>query len=116
MEIYKINQIKFLESLASAINYFATLNEENVTLLQVGQNRAKVYKFDDIYNRIKGKQYKSKIVRGKSNLPTILIESDEGKPLIQFRVKQEFKSDGSPYVRNYIEKQKLMAELLGETL
>ena len=107
---------KILRSLASAINYFATLNEENVTLLQVGQNRAKVYKFDDIYNRIKGKQYKSKIVRGKSNLPTILIESDEGKPLIQFRVKQEFKSDGSPYVRNYVEKQKLMAELLGETL
>ena len=106
---------KILRNLANAINYFATLNEENVTLLQVGQNRAKVYKFDDIYNRIKGKRYKSKIVRGKSNLPTILIES-EGKPLIQFRVKQEFKSDGSPYVRNYIEKQKLMAELLGETL
>ena len=106
---------KILRNLANAINYFATLNEENVTLLQVGQNRAKVYKFDDIYNRIKGKKYESKIVRGKSNLPTILIES-EGKPLIQFRVKQEFKNDGSPYVRNYIEKQKLMAELLGETL
>tara|TARA_B100000085_G_scaffold69115_1_gene61814 strand:- start:189 stop:1484 length:1296 start_codon:yes stop_codon:yes gene_type:complete len=106
---------KILRNLANAINYFATLNEENVTLLQVGQNRAKVYKFDDIYNRIKGKKYESKIVRGKSNLPTILIESD-GKPLIQFRVKQEFKNDGSPYVRNYIEKQKLMAELLGETL
>ena len=106
---------KILRNLASAINYFATLNEENVTLLQVGQNKAKVYKFDDIYNRIKGKKYESKIVRGKSNLPTILIES-EGKPLIQFRVKQEFKNDGSPYVRNYVEKQKLMAELLGETL
>ena len=106
---------KILRNLANAINYFATLNEENVTLLQVGQNRAKVYNFDDIYNRIKGKKYESKIVRGKSNLPTILIES-EGKPLIQFRVKQEFKNDGSPYVRNYIEKQKLMAELLGETL
>ena len=104
-----------LRNLSSAINYFATLNEENVTLLQVGQSKAKVYKFDDIYNRIKGKKYESKIVRGKSNLPTILIES-EGKPLIQFRVKQEFKSDGSPYVRNYIEKQKLMADLLGETL
>tara|TARA_B100002019_G_scaffold229908_1_gene203326 strand:- start:423 stop:1718 length:1296 start_codon:yes stop_codon:yes gene_type:complete len=104
-----------LRNLSSAINYFATLNEENVTLLQVGQSKAKVYKFDDIYNRIKGKTYESKIVRGKSNLPTILIES-EGKPLIQFRVKQEFKSDGSPYVRNYIEKQKLMADLLGETL
>ena len=78
---------KILRNLANAINYFATLNEENVTLLQVGQNRAKVYKFDDIYNRIKGKKYESKIVRGKSNLPTILIESD-GKPLFNFRLKQ----------------------------
>ena len=111
---------RILKTLANAINYFATLNEENVTLLQVGQGKAKVYKFDDIYRALQkpvseGKKYESRIVRGKSNLPTILIESD-GKPLIQFRVKQEFKSDGSPYVRNYVEKQKLMGDLLGETL
>ena len=110
---YKSDAI--LQTLSEAISYFATLDEDNVVLLQVGGSKAKVYKFDDIYNSLQGREYNAKIVRGKSNLPTILIES-EGVPLIQFRVKQEFKSDGSPYVRNYIEKQKLLGELLAETV
>ena len=110
---YKSDEI--LQTLSEAISYFATLDEDNVVLLQVGGGKAKVYKFDDIYNALQGREYNAKIVRGKSNLPTILIESD-GVPLIQFRVKQEFKSDGSPYVRNYIEKQKLLGELLAETV
>ena len=110
---YKSDEI--LQTLSGAISYFATLDEDNVVLLQVGGGKAKVYKFDDIYNALQGREYNAKIVRGKSNLPTILIESD-GVPLIQFRVKQEFKSDGSPYVRNYIEKQKLLGELLAETV
>ena len=110
---YKSDEI--LQTLSEAISYFATLDEDNVVLLQVGGGKAKVYKFDDIYNALQGREYNAKIVRGKSNLPTILIESD-GVPLIQFRVKQEFKSDGSPYIRNYIEKQKLLGDLLAETV
>ena len=110
---YKSDEI--LQTLSGAISYFATLDEDNVVLLQVGGGKAKVYKFDDIYNALQGREYNAKIVRGKSNLPTILIESD-GVPLIQFRVKQEFKSDGSPYIRNYIEKQKLLGDLLAETV
>lgn len=109
------NPDKVLESLANAINYFATLNEENVTLVQVGGGRAKVYKFDDIYNAISGRQYTAEIKTGASGLPTILIKSGRDI-LIQFRVKQEFKRDGTPYVRNYIEKQKLLGDLLAETL
>ena len=110
---YKSDEI--LQTLSEAISYFATLDEDDVVLLQVGGVKAKVYKFDDIYNALQGREYNAKIVRGKSNLPTILIESD-GVPLIQFRVKQEFKSDGSPYIRNYIEKQKLLGDLLAETV
>ena len=110
---YKSDEI--LQTLSGAISYFATLDEDNVVLLQVGGGKAKVYKFDDIYNALQGREYNAKIVRGKSNLPTILIESD-GVPLIQFRVKQEFKSDGSPYIRNYIEKQELLGDLLAETV
>lgn len=106
---------KVLLSLAKAINYFATLNEENVTLLQVGGGKAKVYRFDDIYNAISGREYTAEIKTGSSGLPTILINSGKDS-LIQFRVKQEFKGDGSPYVRNYIEKQKLLGELIAETI
>jgi hypothetical protein len=109
------NPDKILMSLSKAINYFATLNEENVTLVQVGGGKAKVYRFDDIYNAISGREYKVEIKTGASGLPTILINSGRDS-LIQFRVKQEFKRDGSPYVRNYIEKQKLLGELLAETL
>jgi hypothetical protein len=104
-----------LQTLSKAINYFATLNEENVTLVQVGGGKAKVYKFDDIYNAISGRQYTADIKTGASGLPTITIRSGRDS-LIQFRVKQEFKSDGSPYIRNYIEKQSLLGDLLAESL
>ena len=43
---------EILQTLGEAINYFANLNEDNVTLLQVGGGKAKVYKFDDIYNAL----------------------------------------------------------------
>lgn len=104
-----------LQILSKAINYFATLNEENVTLVQVGGGKTKVYKFDDIYNAISGRQYTADIKTGSSGLPTITIRSGKD-PLIQFRVKQEFKGDGSPYIRNYIEKQSLLGDLLAESL
>ena len=104
-----------LQSLSKAINYFATLNEENVTLVQVGGGKAKVYKFDDIYSVISGRQYTAEIKSGASGLPTITIKSGSDS-LIQFRVKQEFKSDGSPYIRNYIEKLSLLGDLLAESL
>jgi len=106
---------EILQTLSKAINYFATLNEENVTLVQVGGGKAKVYKFDDIYNAISGRQYTADIKTGASGLPTIIIRSGRDS-LIQFRVKQEFKSDGSPYIRNYIEKQSLLGDLLAESL
>jgi len=106
---------EILQTLSKAINYFATLNEENVTLVQVGGGKAKVYKFDDIYNAISGRQYTADIKTGASGLPTITIRSGRDS-LIQFRVKQEFKSDGSPYIRNYIEKQSLLGDLLAESL
>ena len=89
------NPDKILMSLSKAINYFATLNEENVTLVQVGGGKAKVYRFDDIYNAISGREYKVEIKTGASGLPTILINSGRDS-LIQFRVKQEFKRDGAP--------------------
>ena len=101
--------------MSKAINYFATLNEDYVSLVQVGGGKAKVYKFDDIYEKISGREYKSTIKTGASGLPTIIISSGKDD-LIQFRVKQEFKSDGKPYIRNYVEKLSLLGDLLAETL
>ena len=106
---------ELMQKLSSAINYFATLNEEFVSLVQVGGGKAKVYRFDDIYEKLKDKQYASNLKTGSSGLPTIVISSG-GEDLIQFRVKQEFKSDGSPYIRNYVEKLSLLGDLLAESL
>jgi|TARA_R100000030_G_C3241726_1_gene120776 hypothetical protein len=109
----KSNEI--LKKLSSAINYFATLNEDFVSLVQVGGGKAKVYKFDDIYSKLVNREYRSSIKTGASGLPTITISSGNDD-LIQFRVKQEFKSDGKPYIRNYVEKLSLLGELLAESL
>lgn len=106
---------ELMQKLSSAINYFATLNEEFVSLVQVGGGKAKVYRFDDIYEKLKDKEYRSILKTGASGLPTIVISSG-GEDLIQFRVKQEFKSDGSPYIRNYVEKLSLLGDLLAESL
>jgi hypothetical protein len=106
---------EIVKKLSSAINYFATLNEDYVSLVQVGGGKTKVYKFDDIYEKISGRNYRSSIKTGASGLPTIIISSDN-EDLIQFRVKQEFKPDGRPYIRNYVEKLSLLGDLLAESL
>ncbi len=102
---------------AESIKFFATLNEDNVTLLQVGNDVAKLYTFDQIYDAIKGMTLSASITTGKSGLPTLLInDATSGEPLIQYRVKQEFKSNGSPYIRNYVEKQTGLSKIIGEYL
>jgi hypothetical protein len=105
-----------IRKFASSIKYFATLNEDNVTLLQVGNDAAKLYSFDDIYQGIENMQLNATITMGKSGLPTLLINDASGQPLIQYRVKQEFKPDGTPYIRNYVEKQTVLGKLIGENL
>lgn len=109
------NAESILQKMSNAIRYFATLDEQFVTLVQVGGGKAKVYEFNDMYSKISGRDYTSSIKSGSSGLPTITISSG-GSDLIQFRVKQEFKSDGSPYIRNYVEKLALLGELLADTL
>lgn len=104
-----------LKKMSEAIKYFATLNEDYVSLVQVGGGKAKVYKFDDVYAKISNRTYTSNLKTGSSGLPTIIISSG-GEDLVQFRVKQEFKSDGSPYIRNYVEKLSLLGKLLAETV
>ena len=111
------NRDKVIRTFAESIKYFATLNEDNVTLLQVSNDVAKLYSFDDIYDKIKEMDLSSTVTLGKSGLPTLFVnEASTGKPLIQYRVKQEFKPDGSPYIRNYVEKQSVLGKLIAESL
>ena len=111
------NESQLKRNFAESIKYFATLNEDNVTLLQVGADAAKLYTFDEILAAIENMPLSASIKVGKSGLPTLFINNaNTNQPLIQYRVKQEFKPDGSPYIRNYVEKQTVLGSLIGESL
>lgn len=115
MSTNKKNEV--IRSLAESIKYFATLNEDNVVLLQVANDAAKLYSFDNIADGLKNLRLQAQVTFGKTGLPTLLIiNADTGQPIIQYRVKQEFKPDGSPYVRNYVEKQKELGSIIGQQL
>jgi len=108
---------KVMRKLSESIKYFATLNEDNVTLLQVGNDVAKLYSFDQIFDGMKNLNLQAQVTFGKTGLPTLLIVNTlTNQPIIQYRVKQEFKPDGTPYVRNYVEKQKELSSIIGEQL
>ena len=110
------NKSKVIRQLAESIKFFATLNEENVVLLQVANDAAKLYSFDQIYDSLQSMDFVASITTGKTGLPTLTINTTNRQPIIQYRVKQEFKSDGSPYIRNYVEKQSYLGTLIGESL
>jgi hypothetical protein len=101
--------------MADAVKYFATLNEDNVTLLQLGGGKAAVYEFEKVYEKIKARKFESRVTYGGSELPTLFISSG-GKDFLKVRVKQEFKPDGKPYIRNYIEKESLFTDILATVL
>ena len=108
---------RVFRSFANSIKYFATLDEENVVLLQVGNDAAKLYTFDQIYDGIENMTLQARVSMGKTGLPTLLIvDVNSNQPLVQYRVKQEFKPDGSPYIRNYVEKQTALGTIIGESL
>ena len=108
---------RVFRSFANSIKYFATLDEENVVLLQVGNDAAKLYTFDQIYEGIENMTLQARVSMGKTGLPSLLImDVNSNQPLIQYRVKQEFKPDGSPYIRNYVEKQTALGTIIGESL
>lgn len=106
-----------IRNLAESIKYFATLNEDNVVLLQVANDAAKLYSFDNILDGLKNLNLRADVTYGKTGLPTLtIINVDTNQPIIQYRVKQEFKPDGSPYIRNYVEKQKELGTIIGQQL
>ena len=103
---------KFLKSLADGINYFATLGEKEVTLVQLTHNEAKIYNFDQIQNALDKIDGLEAIVMESSGKPKLVIRDKLKRNLLEIRAKQENKSNGTIYIRNYIEKGKLLGELI----
>jgi hypothetical protein len=107
-----------LNTLGQGITYYATLDEENVELVQLNAQEAKVYKFQNVGSVISQYNYDSNYSEsGGKRLPQIDIKNDEGKLLLRIRVKGENKIDkktNKPYTyfRNYVEKGGFLGDLI----
>lgn len=107
----KSSKDKFIDTLASGIEYFATLNEENVTLVQLNKSQAKIYKFNGVKEAIKPLKLTAVIV-DSAGKPKIVIKDVTKGNLLEVRLRAEFKPDGRPYLRNVIEKGDLLGKLI----
>jgi hypothetical protein len=106
------SRAKFLDDLGEGIIHFATLNEKDVTLVQLNRKEAKVYNFDGLKKAIlQIKELRADIV-SSGEKPKIVIGDRSTGVLLEIRTKIENKSDGTPYIRNYIEKGKLLGDLI----
>jgi hypothetical protein len=103
------NKKKTLKDLSAGIKHFATLNEENVTLVQLSKGEAQVYEFDNLETLLKNSKLRAVLITSKAT-PEIQIIDDNGDILVSVRIKTENKTNGI-YVRNYIEKGHLLTKL-----
>ena len=106
-----------LITLGEAIQYYATLNEEHVELVQLTNGDAKIYNFAGLPNVIKEYEWNVEYSKGISSsgesIPIITIHQ-KGKPtniLLILRVKIETLNN-APYYRNYVEKGKFLGDLI----
>lgn len=98
-----------LLNLSSGIRYFATLNEQSVSLVQLSKQEAMVYQFDNLEKLLSGSHLKAVYVPNKAT-PEMKITDERNNILISVRVKRELKPSGV-YIRNYIEKGALLTKL-----
>lgn len=104
------------QTIGRGITYYATLDEENVQLVQLNNSEAKIYQFQGVGNKLQEYRYESRLsYSGGKNLPQIDIVSD-GKLLLRIRVKGENKRDKTgkeyTYFRNYVEKGEFLGDLI----
>jgi hypothetical protein len=102
---------KLLRDLGNGIRHFATLNEQDVSLVQLSKNEAIIYTFDKIHEKLKNLDLKA-IIKDSAGKPKLVIQNKELNSLIEVRVKAEGRPDGSTYIRNYIEKGEVLGSFL----
>ena len=115
---------KLVRKIAEGITYFATRNEEHVEILNLGKGGAKLYSFNDFYNLLIGVENLGVAMKTqKNNLRQMSIVGKSSKTnkelvLISIRIRREpdAKKGAISYIRNLIEKSKLLGELLAESL
>jgi len=113
-----------VRKISEGITYFATRHEEHVEILNLGKGGAKLYSFNDFYNLLLGVENLGVSMKTqKNNLRQMSIVGKSSKTnkelvLISIRIRREpdAKKGSISYIRNLIEKSKLLGELLAESL
>jgi len=112
---------KLFTTIGNALEHYATLQHENVTLVQLSRKETTLYNFENLGSLLATHKFRTELKVGTSDttgepLPSILIIKDggesDGKILASFRLKRENKSDGTGYYRNLVEKGPYLTELI----
>ena len=105
------NQEALYTSLSDGIMFYGTRNDPTVDMVSLSNKEAMVYKFGNLSQalRLKSKELKAVFVSNKTKPEVRIQDTKTGAILITVRLKGETKNN---YIRHYIEKGKLMTELI----
>ena len=102
----------FLKDLVKGIDYYATLNDPTVLLVNLEKGGYDVLSFANLRKQLKNIDLAAKFREKVGSPPQIeIFDSNTGVQLLKIRTKRETKDDGSLYIRNYIEKGPLLKQL-----
>lgn len=99
-------------NIARGIKYYSTLHEKDVTMVQLTNKEAILYKFNNLEVLLHTVKLQARM-RTNSKYPTLDFVDEKSNVLLTVRVKYEKSKD---YKRNYIEKGKLLTDLAGSVV
>lgn len=104
-------EAKFVNNVAHAVTFFATLGDPNVELVDFSKGGFKILRFKNLVEKMRTVNLTASYKENKGR-PEIGIHDVENpkRELVSVRVKIENKKDG-PYVRNIVEKGPLLEEI-----
>jgi hypothetical protein len=102
------NPDRIIDSLADGVAFFGTRKDQTVDMVQLTPKEAMIYKFDNLQTALKLKNIKlvAKFIDNKTKPEVRIQDSRSGSILITVRLRTD-----REYIRNVIEKGKLMTEL-----
>ena len=104
-------EAKFVKNITKAVEYFATLGDTNVELVDFSKGGFKILRFKNLVEKLRTVNLTATYKEAKGRPEIGIHDVDNPKrELISVRVKIENRKEG-PYVRNIVEKGPLLEEL-----
>ena len=105
----------FIRQVIHGINYFGTLNNPNVKLVQFDKGKYHIVDFSKLHNIVEKIDLVATVVRDSEGKPQIrILDSNTGERFLTIRSKienKEGKTGPYQYIRNVIEKESLLSKL-----